>query len=269
MDTMANSILRASIDMEDEFGPDFTITILPNGWARFRFPANILQIISARYSYAGSSNPPSWTDIPLDALTTEHNIVSPTGTIVPAAATGPNAILIAPGYVTWAAGRKGYRVQATTLCGYPVAGIDQTALAGATSIHVDDITGWWNGTAGARGTIFDPPYRESATVSGVTPDVPGATSGPGTLSLTAGLRFTHTPIVGNPVVADQKILFSTMPQALMQAGYYLATHFGLIRGATASIMQSARGQVVTTGMEGAQSWYDRAEKVIERYARTL
>lgn len=268
MDTITNGILRAFVDTEEEFGPDYLITILPNRWARFRFPSNILQIVGARWTYAGASNPPDWNDIPASQITTEHSITTPSGTIVPVGATNPNALLIAPGNVNWSNGRKGFRVQATAICGFPVAGIDQNAASGATSIHVDDITGWWNGTAGARGTIFDPPRREQVTVAGATPDTTGAMSGPGTLALSGPLKFAHDPAIGNAQMPDQKILVSTMPQSLIMAGFYLATHYGLIRGSTAAIMQSARGAVVSN-QQSAQSWYDMAEKVISRYARVL
>ncbi len=268
MDTIANMILRAYIDTEDEFGPDFLITMLPNGWARFRFPSNILQVVGARWTSASSTNPPNWTNVAVADITTEHSITTPSGTIVPVGATNLNALLIAPGNIDWSNGRKGFRVQATAVCGFPVAGIDTFAAANATSVHVDDITGWWNGTAGARGTIFDPPRREQVTVAGVTPDTAGAISGPGTLTLSAGLKFAHDPELGNAVLPDQKILLSSMPQALIMAGYYLATHYGLIRGATAAVMQSGRGQIVSK-QGSSQSWYDMAEKVISRYARVL
>ena len=267
MDTLASMTLRASLDVEQEWGPDFTITVLPNGWTRYRLSSYpILWVVSASYSLA--AGPPSWTSIPTDSVLLEHSGLPLTGTIVPSGtAAAPVAVLIAPGYVGWGAGRKGYLVQIQALTGYPVAGIDEVAAVGATSIHVDDITGWWNGTAGARGVIYDPPWRESVTVAGVTPDTAGAISGPGALARAAPLQFAHTPIVGLPNKPDQKIVISTMPPALIQAGYYLATHYGLIRGATSATMQSSRSQVNTGGMGAAQDWYERAEKVLTRYGR--
>ena len=270
MDTMANQTLRADLDLEQEFGPDFTIAVQSNGWTRFRLSHwPILQLVGAQYSLAGS-NPPSWTTIPPTALVTEHNALPAYGTIVPdAAGPGPTAALIAPGYVGWNNGRKGYYIQVSVISGFPVAGIDTAAAVGATSIHVDDITGWWNGTAGARGTIYDPPYREAVTCSGVTPDTVGAIAGPGTLALATPLQFAHNPIIGRANTPNQKVLLSAMPQALLQAGYYLATHYGLMRGATAAVMQSGTGQITMKGMSGAQDWYDRAEKVISHYARVF
>lgn len=268
MDTVANQTLRAIVDTEDEFGPDYTITVdNSSGWARFRFPSltPILSIVSGRCSPAATNGTPTWTDIPTTAMATEHALVTPQGTTVPTTATGPVAVLIAPGYINWYSGRKGYRVQITAICGYPVAGIDQAASAGATSVHVDDVTGW----LGVRGTIFDPPGREQITVSAVTPDVAGAISGPGTLTLATALKYDHSPQIGNPDLPDQPILLSAMPQALRQAGLYFAVHYGLIRGSTAAIMQSSRGQVLSQGIQSAQDWHALGIKEIGRWARSL
>lgn len=267
MDSLATMSLRAFVDTESDFGPDLVVQVLQNGWVRYRFPTSpILQIVSAAYAYA-SDVTATWNEIPADQCTTEHAAIVPTGSIVPSTPTGPTSILLPPGYIDWRAGRNGYRLRVSAICGFPVAGIDEAAAVGATSIHVDDITGWWNGVAGARGTIYDAPAREGIAVTGSTPDVTGAVSGPGTLALATGLQFAHTPVVGQGNVADQNVLLSAMPSALRQAAAYLATHYGLIRGATASVMQTARGQVVTTGMAGAQDWYDRAEKSIARWGR--
>jgi hypothetical protein len=270
MDTIANMTLRATLETEQELGPDWIITMLPNGWTRFRLSNwPILQIISAQVASALAS-PTSWTAIPTSALITEHNIPSTTGSIVPSSQSpGATAVLIAPGYVDWSNGRKGYIVQTQTINGFPTTGMDQSCLAGAVSIHVDDITGWWNGTLGALGTIYDPPFHEHISVVGTNPDAAGAISGPGVLTLSQGLQFAHTPQVGSGTSPDLRVLVSCMPPALIQAGYYLATYYGLIRGSTAAVMQSARGVAAPSGVARAQSWYTQAESIIKRYARVL
>ena len=270
MDTIANQTLRATVDTEQEFGPDYIITVLKNGWGRFRLSHwPILEIIGAQVSSAGAV-PPSWSTIPADQIITEHAGLPEFGTDVPSGSgPGPTAALIPPGYVGWWNGRKGLLVQITSINGFPVCGIDETAEAGATSIHVDDITGW----VGARGTIYDPPWRESVAVTEATPDITDAIAGPGTLTLAApGLKFRHAPLVGGDTEADQRILLSTMPNTLVLAGYYLATYYGLIRGATASVQQSVGRAAVataTSSARGAQDWYERAEKIISRYGRVL
>lgn len=273
MDTIANQTLRATNDVEQEFGPDFVITILPNGWARFRLSHwPILQLLGAQVSPA-SANPPNWSIIPQTALTTEHSGLPAFGTVVPSGpGPGPTAALIAPGWVTWGSGRKGFFVQVSSINGFPSAGIDQAAAKGTTAIHVDDVTGWWDPiqSLGARGRVYDAPLVESVTVTGMTPDVAGAVVGPGTLSLATPLQFTHTPKIGFVEQQDQTILVSTMPRALIQAGYFLAVHFGLMRGSTAAVVQVVKGTAQTSGSSGAGGdWYDRAEKVIARYARVF
>jgi hypothetical protein len=271
MDTLANQTLRATVDVEQEFGPDLIVTVQPNGWARFRLSNwPILRIVSAQFSPARMQPPFSWTAIPASALITEHTGLQPTGTIVPSGAgPGPTSVMIAPGYVDRSAGRKGFMVQVTTINGFPVAGIDRAAAAGATSVHVDDITGWWDPTlaAGARGTIHDPPWRETVTCAGATPDTAGAISGPGTLALASALQFPHTPAEGGTTSPDVAVLLTTMPSALLQAGFYLATHLGLMRGATAAVVQSARGTSVSGS--GGQRWHDEAAKILARFARVF
>src|ERR1035437_4553852 len=261
MDALALT-LRATVNVEQEQGPDFAITTRSNGWVRFR-SANwpIIQIVGAQYSPVGNV-PPTWSAIPVSALMTEHSGLPATGSIISSGATGPTAILIGPGYVTWSNGRNGFLVQITTISGYPVAGIDVDAHTGDNSIHVDDITGWWNGTAGARGVIYDPPFREDAVVAGVIPDTAGMISGPGTLTLTQPLAYDHTPATG-------RILFSAMPSALITAGLYLATYYGLIRGATAAVMQSGRGMAAPSGKQAANTWRDDAKEILSRWSRTL
>ena len=268
MDTIANMTLRATQDTETELGPDFIITLKSNGWARFRMTTwPILYLVSGEVSPA-SSNPPTWNPIPASALIPEHSGLPHTGSLVPSVSPGPTAAMIAPGYVDFNNGRNGYLVSITTLSGWPVCGIDVAASAGASTIHVDDIAGWYlSGTGGSRGVIYDPPLREVVTPNGVTPDVTGAITGPGTLSLSNPLQFTHTPNVGGIAQADQRILLSAMPPALIQAGYYFGNHYGLMRGATAAVMQSARGGAAPSSLKAANDWYEMGVKQVSRFAR--
>ncbi len=262
----ASQELRATITPEQDYGPDRTITVLPNDFGRFqlsRWP--VLQIVSGRWS--GAMLPPSWQAIATTAMTTETSYLAPYGSIVgDGAAQGPNAVLIAPGIVSWWGGRKGTLVQVTYLNGWPTCGIDQSAVAGATTIHVDDITGWWNGTAGARGTIYDPPWREDVTVTGApTPDIAGASSGPGTLPVSA-LQFPHAPTEASTTTPNLTVLLTTMPRSLLQAGLFFAAYYGLLRGSQAAVMQTAGGQKLS-GSSSVDAWYERGQKIMAHYAR--
>jgi hypothetical protein len=270
MDTLASHTLRATLDTEIDQGPDFIITTRKNGWARFRLSNwPIVQIVAAQVSSADSV-PPTWTTIPMSALMTEHAALPLTGSIIPSGSgPGPTAVLIAPGYVDWSNGRNGFLISMTTINGFPSCGIDVTAHVGTSSLHVDDITGWWDGSNGALGSIYDPPYREPVLVAGATPDVAGEVSGPGTLLLSQPLQFSHVPNVGGLYQADQRILLSAMPPSLIQAAYYLATYYGLIRGATGAVVQAARGQAAPNGVKSAGQWREAAIEIIERFARVF
>src|SRR5665647_2451866 len=64
MDTLAGMTMRATLDIETVFGPDFAITTNSNGWARVRLSEGpILQIVGGQVSGVGSSLP-EWTNIP-------------------------------------------------------------------------------------------------------------------------------------------------------------------------------------------------------------
>jgi len=268
MDTIANMTLRATQDTETELGPDFIITLKSNGWARFRMTTwPILYLVSGEVSPA-SSGVSTGILIPGSALMPEHSGLPHTGSLVPSVSPGPTAAMIAPGYVDWNNGRNGYVVSITSISGWPVCGIDVAASAGASSIHVDDITGWWlDDSGGSRGTIYDPPLREVVTASGVMPDITGEITGSGTLSLANPLQFSHTPNVGGSAQADQRILLSAMPAALIQAGYYFGNHYGLLRGATAAVMQSARGTAAPSSLKAANDWYAMGVEQVSRFAR--
>lgn len=268
-DAVANQSLRAGVDTETEFGPDLAVTVPGNGWARMRMTRSpVLRVVGAAAGPAAATPPVALSPIPATSLVVEHGGQHQTGTIVPAGGSpSPTTILVAPGYVSWALGRNGYMLQVTTVSGFPVAGIDAAAAAGDTEIHVDDVSGWWDPDQGlgAAGTVADPPTREDVSVSGMTPDVPGAISGPGTLTLAAPLQFPHVPLVGGLTGPDQRVLLTAMPQTLQNAVLYFATYFGLMRGSAALAPQQARGAI---GGVARQDWYERGEKAVARFART-
>jgi hypothetical protein len=99
------------------------------------------------------------------------------------------------------------------------------------------------------------------------PDITGEITGSGTLSLANPRQFSHTPNVGGSAQADQRILLSAMPAALIQAGYYFGNHYGLLRGATAAVMQSARGTAAPSSLKAANDWYAMGVEQVSRFAR--
>lgn len=268
MDSRANQVLRATVDTEVERGPDFRLTVgnsLP-GEARLqisRWP--VVSIVSGKYAAAGSSATDGsylqWTTIPASQIVPEHPIIGLQGTASPSAAgAGPAALIIAPSVLDWSNGRNGFYLSVTYVNGWPHAGIDTAAASGATSVHVDDITGW----TGMRGTILDGSLREVVNVTAVTPDTTGDIAGPGTLTLAAALRNTHTP------PANGTIVITTMPEVLMEAAIYYATAMALVRGTTAVTVQAIRGSLQGSGGPNAAAAYiARADAIVARYARIV
>ena len=267
MKAICNQPLHANVTTAQVFGPDTgDLTVNPSSlWARLMLPTwPVLQVLSAQVSSAFVSTP-QWQTIDVSRIQLEVQPVVDAGTIASTGAgQGPTALLLSPGYVYWP--RNSSILSVTYISGWPVAGIDQTVIAGATSVHVDDITGWWSGTAGARGTIYDYPWLEQVTVTGApTPDVTGAISGPGTLPVTA-LQFPHTPLVGQTTGTDRRILLSAMPRGMIQSGLWLGLFYGLSGGTTAAVMQQARGAVQRSGGD-VQMWHDRAVAGLAPYKR--
>ena len=268
LEEITNMVMRATIDTEEAFGPDFQLTVQHNGYARMyvsRWP--VLSIVSAKYA-TSSALPPQWTAIAANQCRAEHPSLGLNGTVAPdSAGAGPGAILVAPGYIDWYNGRGGYLLQLTYLNGWPHAGIDQVAAVGATSVHVDDITGW----TGVRGTILDGGNREVVTCTAVTPDTSGDTSGPGTLTITPALKFTHTPSAADATTsAGQTILISSLPESIQLAAIYLAAEQALVRGATAITVQAARGAIQSGGgTRGPEAWHQLAEELLVGYRRVI
>lgn len=252
IDGIVNQPLRATIDTETQIGPDFRFTLGNNGVARLqlsRYP--VLAIVSAQYAPA-TQIPPVWVTIPADALYIESPSIGQQGTVAPdAAGAGPTAILVGPGYVSWARGRKGTRLQVTYTNGWPHAGITANAAIGATSLAVDDCTGW----VGVRGTVYDGQNTEDVTVTAAS-----VTSGPGTLTLGTGLQFAHAP----------GVLFTSMPRSVQQAAIYLAVASTLMRGASATTIQMLPG-MATGGAPrlSAEDLQKAAAKLLAPFGRVI
>lgn len=263
MDEIASQNLQATVDTEEQRGPDFWLTVdNQTGEGRLvcsRWP--ILSIVSGQWAPSASyqqSGPP-WTAIPTWQMRTDSVLLGELGTLAPgASAAGPNAILLAPGVVDWSNGRRGCRVQVTYVNGWPNAIVQASTgkpngpASGDSSIHVDDITGW----AGVAGTAYDGALTEPVSVQSVTPDTTGAIAGPGLLNLAAPLIDPHAP--GSRI--------SAMPSSLQWAGLLIATSMALTRGATAIAAQSVRGTLMGSG-RSIEDLNVEAEGILLPYAR--
>lgn len=256
-DRAANLPLRATVDVEPFTGPgDFRVQNQPGGVTRIltsRSP--VTSVVSARVS-AAAVFPRSWRTIPANQMEPEKPLLGVYGTSAPSpAGSGGQAILLAPGWVSWGYGRQSTRIEVTYINGWPHGSLTAGVAAGATSIRVDDITGW----AGAAGTVYDGAAQEFIVCTAVTPDVAGAIAGPGTLTLFAALAFAHGP----------GTLVTSLPAAVMQACIFYAVALALTRGATATAVQSISGGAAGGGAQSATDLIKLGDDLMHSFIRVL
>jgi hypothetical protein len=258
VEAFTNNILRATIDTETLYGPDFRITINRNtGVTRCelsRYP--VTQVLSGQFSNAASF-PPQWVAIAQDQFAIDRPVIGIYGSSAPSnAGDGGQSVYVAPGNISWANGRLGYQLQMTYVNGWPHCSLTAAVVSGATTIQVDDCTGWapvTSGGQGATGVIFDGDDQEVVTVTAAT-----AQSGPGTLTLGTGLSFGH----------GAQVVVSTFPQQVMLAAIFFATAQALVRGATATTIQAISG----TGQATASGHYElmkTGEELLWPYRRSI
>jgi hypothetical protein len=257
-DSACGGVLRATIDTETIYGPDYRMTVQPwQGNCRVvlqRWP--IIDIMSGQLSNSAAF-PPQWQTIAANQFIIEHPILGSYGTAAPSdTGDGGQSILLAPGYVTWENGRLGYALQVTYVNGWPHTALTATAVSGSTTLTVNDTTGWapfTSGGLGMTGLIFDGADQETINCTAST-----TTSGPGTLTLAAATTFTH----------QHHTVVTTLPQQIMEATILFATYQALTRGATATTVQTISG----TGSATASGGYDlvsQAKALLAPYRRTI
>jgi len=257
LESNANQVLRAALNVETFVGPgSFRCNVNVNtGVGRLLTSATpVTGIVSGRSTPTGAF-PPQWQTIPADQFRPEQPI---SGVAPSAAGDGGQAILVAPGWLSWWwGGRQGITIEVTYTSGWPHTSLTAAAAVGATSLTVSDIVGW---AAGAGANIYDVGgSQEFVTVSAVTPTTTGASSGPGTLTLATATAFPHDP----------GVLVTTMPEGLMQAAIYIAVAQALQRGSTATVVQSTSGGAAGGGPQTAEQLMKLAYELIHSYGRFL
>ena len=258
IDAYCNQVLRATIDIETLHGPAFRLTVGGNGAGNARAVLSrwpVTQVLAGQC--APNSLPYQWTTIPPQFMAPHVPPVGIYGTSVPSsAADGGQAIDIGGGYINWSAGRVGYVLQVTYLNGWPHAGITTAATAGATSLQVDDCTGWapvTPGGQGATGTIFDSGAQETIICTAAS-----AQSGPGTLTLGSPLVYGHG--VG--------VAVSALPAQIQWAAINFAAAQALTRGATATTVQTITGAASGSG-SSPDGLTTRAQALCHPFKRTV
>lgn len=261
-DAIANQPLRSTVSVEQVQGPDYRMTVDSSGVARVmlsRWP--VTEILAGRVS-PRATIPRSWSSVPVTAMALEDPPITLLSPVVEGAAgAGGNAVLVAPGYVSWAAGRNGYTFECSYLNGWPHAGVTASVAAGAQSVDVDDVTGM----AGATCFFYDGATTETVTVSSATatslvalPAGGTVQAGPGTVTLASPLVYGHA----------QGTVLSALPQDIAWAVILLAACQVLSEGATAVAIPDIAG-ALTSGGKGVEDLKVDAEIILSTYHRVI
>ena len=218
---------------------------------------NAVQVSPAR------AFPPQWHAVGQSDARIRTPVLMPASGSPVSGPSGGNMIDLKPGALGGAGmltrrayGRESVLVSTSYTSGYPHAGIAASAEAEATSLAVDDVTGW----EGWTGFILDGPSTELATVTAATattpvqlPGVAGTVqAGPGTLTLASPLGYAHEP----------GALITAIPLAALHAAALSAAVIAL-ETITAIAAQSSSGQI--PGGLGALAF--ESEKALEPFQR--
>jgi hypothetical protein len=257
-DSMCNQILRSTVQTETLYGPgDFRVNQLPNGTTRLLLSQWPITSVSAIQVANASSFPYQWVQVTTGAWAVERPSLGLPGTSAAAdSGTGGQSVILGPGYVSWLLGRGGYVIETTYASGWPHCGITTAAAAGDPVLHVDDCTGWAPSTVGGQGgngVIQDTEGNQEA----VTVLASSVTTGPGILSLSAGLTYAHSP----------GVLLTSMPGQIQWATGLYAASQALTRGSTATTIQTIgpRGQASA----GADQLKMQADQLLCAFSRVV
>jgi hypothetical protein len=265
MDTYCNQPLRATIDTELLSGPGMPrCSVNPNTGVgelvmkRWPITSVLAILISPSRAF-----PRTWSPVPTGQWSIRHPLIYSADAAAPTAPDGGSAIDVAPGYISWRkGGRGGQQVQTSYGNGWPHTSLTAPAARGATTLNVDDVTGW----AGAAGFAYDGASTEQIAVSSVTannalvlPNGAGtAQAGPGTITLTGGLAFRHS----------KGTLISAFPATLIEAAVYGCCVQALDAGIDALAVQNINGETVSSG-QASKDIVTEMELLLDPFRRII
>jgi hypothetical protein len=264
IDGYCNQPLRATLDQEVLYGPgDFRFHMQPNGNARLLLSRSpVTQVLNA-YVTLASQFPPVWTAVGPANVRVEKPLIGVYGTSVPSGSDNAGqAVLLAPGNVSWLAGRLGYMVAIEYVNGWPHGSLTEPVAVGDMTVSMDDCAGWGPPPAstlpaaasGAAGTIYDPGWQEVFTTVAAS-----SATGPGVLTLAAAAAYAHP--VGTMV--------STLPNSIIQAAILYCVAQALVRGATATTIQAMPGSESIAGGRTGEDLATEAELLVHPYKRVI
>jgi hypothetical protein len=260
-DSYCNQVLRATLDTEVFRGPDYRVTV-QNGSRNGRIVLQrgpVLDVVSIQVA-AANQFPHQWVTIPNGYFEPEYPPIGIYGSSAPSSAgEGGQSIIIAPGYVNWANGRQGVIIQVQYYNGFPHCGLTVPVSAGATSLQVDDCTGWaittpFSNVTGAAGTILDSGQQELVQVTGSS-----VIAGPGMLTLATPLAFSH--VAG--------VIVTTLPQSVTWANVLFASSMALTRGATSTTVQGIPGGSSDGGGAKVATLTQQAQSLLAPFRRVI
>jgi hypothetical protein len=273
-DGYLNQVLRATADVELVYGPDYRMVVGPASGGSYPTPywgnsgALNTRVILSRWPVLQVTGvqtcpnnlwPRQWSAIPAGFFEPAVPSLGVYGSVAPGgSADGGQAITIGGGYINWCYGRNGWAIQVSYLNGYPHCSLTSAVAAGATTLAVNDTTGWavenYFGTyTGATGRIVDSGQQEAIHVTASS-----VAKGPGTLTLSSALNYPH----------QAGTLVTTMPASIEQACIYFCTAEALTRGATSTTIHSVGGGAQSSG-GGARELIEEGELLIHAFRRTI
>ena len=274
VDGYVNQTLRATLDTELVWGPDYRVTVGPASGGAYPTPywgntgAQNAKIILSRWPVLEVTQvqtcpsnrwPQQWTALPSGYAAPLVPPIGVYGSVSPGgSAEGSQTIIVGGGYINWGLGRNGWAIQVTYINGWPHTSLTSAVDAGVTSLPVNDCTGWaitsYYGTyTGATGTIEDSGQQEAIHVTSTS-----VTAGPGNLTLSSATNYPHAA----------GTIVTTMPQTIQQACILFCTAEALTRGATSTTIHSIGGHAQHTGGD-IESLNAEAELLLYAYRRTI
>ena len=266
VDTYCNQVLRATVDNESLTGPGAPrVSILAgtlNGLLVMRrWP--VTQVLAIQTAPTRGF-PRSWTTVPAGQYEINHPLInSAADTASATAPDGGSSITLAQGWILpLSYGRNSTRVLVSYINGWPHTSLTTNALAGETTLSVDDVTGW----TGALGFVYDGADTEPVSVASVSATTPvqlpngvgTAQSGPGTITLSSPLTYPHA--AGTVV--------SALPQNVLWATFLAAAAQVLESGTTSVAVQNIAGSL-TTGGHGVADLATEYELLLEPFRRVI
>jgi len=251
VDSFCNTPVRATINTEQVEGPDFRLTVDGNG-ARIVLSRPPVISVSA-ITTVGTSD---FLSTPRSVTAGQWRIINPLigeyGTLAPdSSGTLPNSVRVAPGWIDWSMGRRGWLVAVTYTNGWPHSGVTAACAAGSGTLTVDDCTGM----AGMELTIKDGSNTEVVEVATAS-----ATSGAGVLTLTGTTQYAHNP----------GVIATTLPGAIELAAIKFCTVEALTRGTMTISAPSMPSSAMTSDGGGKEiELAAEAEELLTPFKRVI